>query len=384
MRALDVREPGRRERLALAGATFALLVGVGSAVLPVSSGAVGRPAVYRPGNNVGTLNGVSCVSDKSCFAVGYRGDRTLIESGNGTTWSIAPSPDRGFSSALFSVSCPSARSCVAAGGYVDNSGHHVLFESWNGSSWSVVPSPSPGPESSAIYGVFCVSPRSCVAVGGYGNAVLVESLDGTTWSVVPSPRAGSAAQQLGAVSCRSARSCAAVGSRAGRTLVESWDGRSWSVVPSPTLGTFGGLASVSCASAGSCVAVGDYSTGTGSGSSTPPRALTESWNGRVWSVVPNPSPSHAYLFGVSCVAARSCKAVGEYEDHSDVFLTMIESWNGRAWSVVPAPSPPSADLYGLSCVSANWCKAVGESASSPGGGVARVLVESWDGSRWRD
>ena len=63
------------------------------------------------------------------------------------------------------------------------------------------------------------------------------------------------------------------------------------------------------------------------------RTLVESWNGTAWSVVPGPSPSVAYLYGVSCVSARSCKATGEYANNSGVVRTLVESWNGTAWSI---------------------------------------------------
>jgi hypothetical protein len=61
--------------------------------------------------------------------------------------------------------------------------------------------------------------------------------------------------------------------------------------------------------------------------------------------------------------------------------TLIESWNGVAWSVVPSPSPAAGrTLYGVSCLSANWCVAVGQfadgttaRATAPG---FRTLVES--------
>jgi hypothetical protein len=126
--------------------------------------------------------------------------------------------------------------------------------------------------------------------------------------------------------------------------------------------------------------VGDYSNGTGSAASILPRTLVESWNGAAWSVVPGPSPSVAYLYGVSCASARSCKAVGDYASSIGVFRTLIESWNGTAWSLVPARSPSAAHLYGVSCALAKPCRAVGEYTDE--NGVVQALVESWDGTDW--
>ncbi len=148
MSALRARDPIRRGRESVAGALFALVVGLGLAVAPATSGAAGGTTPAGGGLSPGTLNGVSCVSAGSCVAVGYRGDKTLIQSWNGTAWSVVPSADLGIGSALYGVSCSSASSCMATGVYIDSSGHHALFESWNGADWSVVPSPSPGPDAS--------------------------------------------------------------------------------------------------------------------------------------------------------------------------------------------------------------------------------------------
>ncbi|MFZ0059766.1 MAG: hypothetical protein WAL35_06945, partial [Acidimicrobiales bacterium] len=130
-------------------------------------------------------------------------------------------------------------------------------------------------------------------------------------------------------------------------------------------------------------AVGSYSFGTGSGASAPGRALIESWKGTTWSVVPNPSPPVAYLFATSCAAARSCRAVGEYQGGTGLFRALVESWNGATWSVEPSPSPTLAYLYGVSCVSARSCRAVGQSAEGGrGSGPALALTESWNGGTW--
>ena len=88
-----------------------------------------------------SLDGVSCVSASSCEAVGnYSSNslgQTLIESWNGTVWSVVPGPSPSVA-CLYGVTCVSARSCKATGEYVNNSGVvRTLVESWNGSAWSI-------------------------------------------------------------------------------------------------------------------------------------------------------------------------------------------------------------------------------------------------------
>jgi len=233
----------------------------------------------------GQLSGVSCVSAISCQAVGWHESggsvaRTLIESWNGRAWSIVPSPDPGTNhNYLSGVSCVSATSCTAVGTYSNrDSGYSVLIESWNGTAWSIVPSRSPGVGNSEFNGVSCVSATSCTAVGERGNGAgrtLIESWNGTVWSIVPSPSPGANQKFLQAVSCVSATSCTAVGdflsSGSFKTLVESWNGSAWSVSATPNRGTYDNdLADVWCVSAASCTAVGGYQNG-------PDQTLVESY-----------------------------------------------------------------------------------------------------------
>jgi hypothetical protein len=230
----------------------------------------------NPGSGGNTLSGVSCVSAAACTAVGTRADntdlvpKTLIESWNGTRWSVVPSPNRGSDGdPLSGVSCVSATACTAVG--TKSSGvnfvSRTLIESWNGTSWSVVPSPNPGSRD-VFGGVSCASAAACTAAGYYavggGHKTLIEAWNGTSWSVVPSPNVVPN-DYLDSVSCASAAVCTAAGlsfiSGKFKTLIESWNGASWSVVPSPSPPANDHLDGVSCASAAACTAVGLYLSG---------------------------------------------------------------------------------------------------------------------------
>jgi hypothetical protein len=346
----------------------------------------------NPGSTSGPdeLNAVSCLSATGCVAVGQSTSaktstsRTLIESWNGTAWSVVPSRNRGPSTTgnvLYGVSCVSSADCTAVGNY----GKKTLIESWNGTTWSAVASPD-GPSHNVLTGISCVSATSCMAVGFAGLKTLAESWNGTAWSIVPSrnPAPSGYASYLHGVSCVSASSCVAVGSYddAGPadTLVESWDGSTWSVVPTPSLGssTVNSLAGISCVSASSCMAVGNQEV-----PDDPNQTLAESWNGATWSVVPTPDTTvndDNFLAGASCLTASDCTAVGWSDNSNGVggaTSTLIESWNGSAWSVVTSPNRASASLgnqlNGVSCVSASRCTAAGWYDSSHD--FPRTLVE---------
>ncbi len=259
----------------------------------------------------------------------------------------------------------------------------TLIESWNGTAWSIVPSPNDGSNFNELLGVSCVSTTSCQAVGDVLDSIsgdpiktLIESWNGTAWSLVPSPSPGTSANALYGVSCVSATSCKAVGSltnstyRVSKTLIESWNGTAWSLVPSPSPGTRSNeLYGVSCVPTTSiCKAVGGFSNDTGA---TYTKSLIESWNGTAWSVTPSPKPGTTtnYLTGVSCVSATFCQAVGNY--------VFVESWNGTAWSYFSTPQPGGNGDYfgGVTCSSVTSCKAVGHYAGSTD--HYKTLVESY-------
>ncbi len=209
------------------------------------------------------------------------------------------------------------------------------------------------------------------------------SAQALTWSVVPSPSPGSGSGLAG-VSCVSAAACTAVGrdtssSGATHTLIESWNGTRWSVVPHPSPAGVSdvGLYGVSCVSAAACMAVGYGERGNGY------YAFVLSWNGTRWSMAPFSQPgSSSVLYGVSCPPGSTCTAVGFYQKNTGSNAgTLVESWNGIQWSVVPSPSPGSEDndLNGVSCVSAAACTAVGSYNLST---AMKSLVESWNGTTW--
>jgi hypothetical protein len=333
--------------------------------------------------------------------------RTGPALGQASGWSVVPSPNRslpgGDDDSLRAVSCVSATACTAVG----NIGNRPLIASWNGAAWSEVAGPWRGPATDGddlLLGVSCVTATACTAVGTYDDErngkedhALIESWNGTTWSVVPSPNPGSEGAVLSAVSCVSATACTAVGDYAGmmviggkrvfadRALIESWNGTAWSVARSPNPRSYGvNLYGVSCVSATACTAVGWYSNG-----SNIPRTLIESWNGTAWSLVPSrdvgPPSSSNYLYGVSCTSPTACFAVGWWDNSVapyKTFTNLIESWNGTSWSVVRSPDPGFGDsLDSVSCVSATACTAVG-TYGGDGGDLDETLIVTWNGTSW--
>jgi hypothetical protein len=339
------------------------------------------PSPNKPSTvHLNKLLGISCPSVSACIAVGNSAPQSLAERWNGTKWTILPTPQLGIESTLYGVSCVSVQDCTAVGNVVNSVSGSVagstLVETWNGTAWKVVPSPNKGPSSvlNTLTSVSCVSAQVCTAVGSVETSphdtskTLIESWNGTAWKIVPSPQFPPRTfNALLGVSCVSVQDCIAVGIQDGgdKPLTESWNGTAWKVVPGPTgPSATGDLNGVTCLSAIDCTAVGSL-IGPVRNEST----LIESWNGTAWKVVPSPNkgPTSAFnnLNSVSCVSARDCTAVGYVSpDAPTGATTLIESWNSTAWKVVPSPNKGSAStnniLNGVSCASPATCIAVGD------------------------
>ncbi len=341
-----------------------------------------------------TLNGVSCPSTTSCYAVGYyltgsTPNQTLVEHWDGANWSIVTSPNRrgATGSYLSSVACPSTTLCYAVGDWTTTTAHWTLIERWNGRSWAVLASANPSGSISLLSAVSCASTTDCNAVGDYQTSseskTLIEHWNGTSWAIVTSPNpTGTTSTGLSDVSCASTTSCYAVGvyqtSSAFATLIEKWNGASWTIVTNadPPGSTSASLSGVRCPTTTSCFAVGSYDT------SSANAALVEQWNGASWSISPPAArSSQSQLLQVACPSATDCLAVGNYQT-SSVQKTLAEHWNGTSWATVYTPNPTgatSATLNGVTCSGATNCFAVGEYATSS---ASKTLIERWNGTSW--
>ena len=348
-----------------------------------------RATIPEPsGTFSGKLLGTSCDSPTDCVAVGWGSTTgspigTLVEHWDGAAWSPVASPNPSDPGDAFpqlnGVSCLTAAACTAVGTDLTTSnGSNTVVESYNGASWSVVPSPDvSGATNSTLSGVSCKSLTLCMAVGNSVTTspnvqTLIEQWNGTTWSIDPSPNVSGALQTwLTSVSCPTLNECEAVGyslaSSGTEPVVEQWNGTTWTMdTPAVPPGSADNeLSGVACPQRGNCIAVGrTYATG-----SSPAAALAEQWNGSTWSVVPTPNPSGVlgdFLVSVSCYSAAGCVAAGEsYLDNSGDSQTLVERLSKGTWVVEPSPNAPGTTtslLSGVGCpVGSTSCVAVGQS-----------------------
>ena len=329
------------------------------------------------GSDSAGLSAVSCTSSQFCEVVGsYQGrlgTALLAARWNGTSWrlQLPPSPGRAQSEAFSAVSCTSSTFCEAWGGGNQGAPGPAVAERWNGTSWRMQAVPS----NAAMSSVSCVSATFCDAVGSSGGEVW----DGSHWhaQAIPSPASAS----LLGVSCTSSTFCEAVGAGPSAAV---WNGATWSVqsTPTPATATSTGLNTVSCASVTSCEAAGSFAVAVTANDAKP---LAEAWNGHSWQLQHAVMPSGATynsLDSVSCVSTTFCEAVGTHFDSAGNQVNLAERWNGTSWQLQAVPNstsqfaPTSGSLFGVSCVTASFCAAVGA-------GAAGADAEMWNGTSWQ-
>ncbi len=177
------------------------------------------------------LLGISCVASE-CWAVGYYHPgsfhQVLVQKWDGVSWQISPSTNTSPSqdNILNSVSCVAASQCFAAGSSSSAGLFRTLIETWNGPSSSILPSPNSDPaQSNTLNGISCSSATNCFAVGHYFNASavsqsLTEQWNGSAWTIVTAYTL-TAANELAGVHCPTTGSCWAVGDRNGSTLPQT-------------------------------------------------------------------------------------------------------------------------------------------------------------------
>lgn len=310
-----------------------------------------------PELRTGLLGGfadVSCVSTVACVAVGaaFRSAapgttavRPLVERWNGSHWQPEATPEAigAADTYLNGVSCASASSCFAVGSYsklASGANPRPLVERWGGSGWSVQTPPDPaGATITYLPKISCSSTSACTAVGykvvGTQPIALAERWDGMAWTIenVPSP-AGATNTRLYGISCTSDTACTAVGAAAGSghndmELTESWDGSNWKIesAPTPSGTTESTLVGVSCVSPTECMAVGGSQNVPG-GSGSP---LVERWNGSTWMLDQTMlAPAGAGLGGVSCTPDGACTVVGSYTMNYLGGVTQPALWSAQS------------------------------------------------------
>jgi hypothetical protein len=332
--------------------------------------AAGLPAwdVVPSANVSGVPNellGVSSSAVGQAWAVGYAGNKSLIERWNGSSFVKVTSPNvRGRATVLEDVFARTATDAWAVGqaDRTDFVGSSTFIARWNGSRWNRVSSPNRGAsdDSNVLTGVTAISATDAWAVGSFSNfapggQALTFRWNGTTWTDVPNT-CGFGLQDVFALS--STNVWAVGGDNTCR-----WNGSTWTRIapaPPPNQQSSLILQDVSGSGANDLWAVGYVASSCGEGQVCFSGAA-ERWNGSRWTFV----PVDGILYGVHALAANDVYAVG-----SAIGPTVLH-YDGSSWTTVPTPYVPGT-LFAVDGASSNDLWAAGSRFEN---GAPRTLAE---------
>jgi hypothetical protein len=292
-----------------------------------------------------TASGLACGSKALCISVGdyieVHGSVVTTEMDSdvwrGRGWNVnpVPIPEGLTASGLHGVSCPTQRTCIAVGWRTTNSGRLLpLGEIWSDGRWTPQSGPQlPRNESAGLNGVSCVSAWQCVAVGFWlrrneHGFDLITVWNGNSWSTVSMPRAKDQSGQLDSVACPSAAWCIAVGS-GGESYRLVRSGSNWRV-DTASLGFEKGssieYSAITCRVVRTCFLVGTRETRRGGLEGFIRRRRRGMWiaEGAHGTVLARGDQ----LTTVDCVSAKDCLALGQVDGRQSL---VIETWNGRWW-----------------------------------------------------
>lgn len=324
------------------------------------------------GSTVNNLFDIACVSPTTCWAVGKTGQNRYCGSGciskavilattnGGQTWESQQYPtSTGLNSNgyVFSVSCVSASTCMAAG-----SGNQMVILSTHdgGATWVSDPYPA-ALAAGHLFQAYCVTASHCWAIGSTATApfVLATTDGGQTWSQQNLPAGlDFGTNGLYDIACTTTSHCFMAANVGGSLaiLTSGNGGSSWSVQPYPSniSAKTDGIGFISCPTARSCYISGPETSSSGGS----PVILGTHDGGATWSS--QHYPSSLGLTGIDklrCADASHCWAVATGASGS----VMLATSDGSSWAVQPMPSNlglGSQGLVGVACPRVSTCWAV--------------------------
>jgi hypothetical protein len=358
----------------VAGGEYTDTSGNRQALLTVKSGGTWK-AIMAPlpanaaGNPYAAVASVSCPSSTDCMAGGTYTDDSGQAQGLLLRWSDgswiateAPLPADATTQATpvtgpnpgppggLVVSCPAVSECFAVGSYAVDGYYRGWLLSWSGGSWSAAEAPLPSNAASTpdamLFTLACPSTSECVAGGDYYH------------TTTTSPN--------------------------GDHVLLTWKGGSWTPQEMP-LNTSGQLAdsALACPTTSACMNVGTGGVVTAGGFPSGQANLLSASNGS-WSMTPMATSQNGQeLFGVSCLTASDCVAGGYSVAYAGGW-SALQAWSGDGWTSIatpvpanavnPSPGYPAVSVFGVSCPAAGTCVAVGDYNVASSGSQTQALL----------
>jgi hypothetical protein len=309
---------------------------------------------------------VSCASAGNCSAGGNYATSTIevpfvVSQVNGAWGKAKGIPGSvGPEGMVFSVSCASAGNCSAGGAYSANSGFSAFVISQVHGAWGtaeVVPGTG---GTTYVSSVSCASAGNCSAGGtysdssGHSQAFVVSQVNGIWGTAKEVP--GTAALNKG-----------------GNAQIGG------------LCNVAGICGTVSCASAGNCSASGDYTDSSGHQQAFVVSQVSGTWGKakEVPGTATLNTGGNAAINSVSCASAGNCSTGGTYKDSSGHFQAFVVSQVNGIWGTakkVPGTATLNqgggASIQSVSCAAAGTCSAGGQYTDSSGHSQAFVVSQT--------
>jgi hypothetical protein len=385
---------------------------VENVAIPLRSGTFATPRVLpmaRAGTGSVAIGGVTCASNRSCFAAGHeQNSYGLLATFDGTRWGAdeapgAPYPgDVGFND----VSC-GGPTCLATGYYVEYNGRVFPLALQRDNATGAlrrmfVQAPAPAAaakeernryqELKELYAPACAPDGTCMALS-YGGYFAYPSGDHYQSVRLPVPPGidQSDLEMGGGMSCAAATDCAALGTYVDSTATHQYlvaevlaDGVLSPVkiaLPHNLVVLHDPLQAraISCPAVNRCVGVFGFRSSTAQHG-----AWIVQYDGTTWHASMAPLPSNAGgpdagdLTGVSCTSVQVCEAVGTYRTTAGRLRPLVETVQGTSTTPSSPPAPAGAVmLQDVSCAQST-CLASGFLTS--GGSTQPVVAVATPGS----
>ncbi len=409
------------------------LVGVSGAV---AGGSTARPPWWDiardvPGmaaldSGTGWVNSVSCPAVGNCGAGGAYTDGAgkqqafVVDETNGSWVAALEVPgttllNKGGSTSVNEVSCPTAGNCAAGGYYYDGAGKQQAFvvDETNGSWGNAIEVPGTAAVNTGgnagVTSVSCPTAGNCTAGGHYQDAAsgrakafVVTETNGSWGNAIEVPGteslSGGGTGWASALSCPSPGNCTASGyyhdaaTGFGQAWVADETNGSWNSaigVPGTAALNTGGDATartVSCASAGNCAVAGYYKDASAGHDEA---YVANETNGTWGTAIQVPGTASfdnngaASVRSVACSSPGNCTAGGYYADGSGATQAFVVDETSGTWGTateVPGTATlndgGNARATTVSCASAGNCAAGGFYVDDVGDGQAFVAAET--------
>jgi hypothetical protein len=277
------------------------------------------------------------------------------------------------------LDCVGADTCAMLGRSSDGTSVFLTTDD-GGETWSSLAGPESSPPSADFKSVSCTTAKSCVAVGsidmGSGAGVAaVTSNGGASWSV--SDIAGDFSPL--SVQCVAGGNCIASGydtggsDPTGAVFFSSDGGVSWTSAALPTTGpaSIGPVSSLSCGDPSDCLA----STFPANEPLTSD-VLVSTDGGHNWLLAPAKGLESSMLSSTSCATSSYCWASGSAIPSSSRYpiavgslqpLLTVTDDQGASWTTAQLPTSLGVNVVdAISCPSTSTCFALGYQSTQPG------------------